>query len=178
MLMTDIARRFPQNPILRPAGIRPSTPGMRIECLLNPGVFRFEGKIWLLLRVAERPEQKPGKTTFPVLTREGNLEILEFDNSDPRLDLSDPRVISYAGQDYLTTMSHLRLVSSDDGIHFREAPAQSISGRGNWNRSALRIAGWSGSAIPITSPIPRSRSMAWGWGCGARATGARFVRRA
>ena len=27
-------------------------------------------------------------------------------------------------------MSHLRLVSSDDGIHFREAPAQSISGAG------------------------------------------------
>ena len=71
MLMTDIARRFPQNPILRPAGIRPSTPGMRIECLLNPGVFRFEGKIWLLLRVAERPEQKPGKTTFPVLNAAG-----------------------------------------------------------------------------------------------------------
>jgi len=118
--MSDLARRFPENPILRPADICPSIPGMKIECLLNPGVFRFEGKIWLLLRVAERPEQKPGKTTFPVLDREGKLKILEFDNSDPQLDLSDPRVISYAGQDYLTTMSHLRLVASKEGIHFHE----------------------------------------------------------
>ncbi len=93
---------------------------MKIECLLNPGVFRFDCKIWLLLRVAERPEQKAGKTSFPVLDKQGTLEILEFDNSDPQLDLFDPRVISYAGQDYLTTMSHLRLVSSEDGVHFRE----------------------------------------------------------
>ena len=130
--MADIARRFPENPILRPADICPSVPGMKIECLLNPGVFRFEGKTWLLLRVAERPEQKPGKTSFPVLDREGNLEILEFDNSDPQLDLSDPRVISYAGQDYLTTMSHLRLVASDDGVHFREpSPNPPTSGQGD-----------------------------------------------
>jgi predicted GH43/DUF377 family glycosyl hydrolase len=129
--MTDIARRFPENPILRPCDIAPSTPGMKIECLLNPGVFRFQDKTWLLLRVAERPEQKPGKTSFPVLDEVGGLKILEFDNADPLLDLSDPRVISYAGQDYLTTMSHLRLVASDDGVHFREPrPNVPIFGRG------------------------------------------------
>jgi predicted GH43/DUF377 family glycosyl hydrolase len=53
--------RFPENPILRPGDIPSSMPGMKVEGLLNPGVFRFEGKTWLLLRVAERPEQKPGK---------------------------------------------------------------------------------------------------------------------
>jgi predicted GH43/DUF377 family glycosyl hydrolase len=62
----------------------------------------------------------PGKTSFPILSPEGRLEVLEFDSSDSRLDLSDPRVISYDGNDYLTTMSHLRLLSSDDGIHFAE----------------------------------------------------------
>ncbi|MGO9114874.1 MAG: glycoside hydrolase family 130 protein [Thermoguttaceae bacterium] len=103
---------------------------MRVECLLNPGVFRFDGKIWLLLRVAERPEQKPGRTSFPVLNGDGTLEILDFDNSDPELDLSDPRVISYAGQDYLTTMSHLRLVVSSDGIRFHETVAPPIFGQG------------------------------------------------
>jgi len=118
--MADLARRFPENPILRPSEICPSMPGMKIECLLNPGVFRFENKTWLLLRVAERPEQKPDQTSFPVLDESGGVKILEFDNADPQLDLSDPRVISYAGQDYLTTMSHLRLVASGDGMHFRE----------------------------------------------------------
>ncbi len=116
----DIAKRFSENPILSPSDIRPSMEGMLIECLLNPGVFRFEGKIWLLLRVAERPAQKVGKTTFPILDKQGEISILEFDNSDPRLDLSDPRVINFDGKDYLTTLSHLRLVCSDDGVRFYE----------------------------------------------------------
>ena len=129
--MADLARRFPGNPILRPSNLCPSTPGMQIECLLNPGVFRFEGKAWLLLRVAERPEQKPGRTSLPVLDESGGLKILDFDNADPRLNLSDPRVISYAGQDYLTTMSHLRLAASDDGVHFFEPqPAPPLFGQG------------------------------------------------
>ncbi len=118
--MADIAQRFVDNPILRPADVRPSIAGMRVECLLNPGVFRFDKKTWLLVRVAERPEQKPGKTSFPILGAGGKLEILEFDNSDPKLNRDDPRVINYDGKDYLTTMSHLRLVASEDGIHFRE----------------------------------------------------------
>ena len=44
--------------------------------------------------------------------------------ADPRLDLSDPRVISFEGRDYLTTLSHLRLLASEDGVHFVE-PEQS-----------------------------------------------------
>jgi beta-1,2-mannobiose phosphorylase / 1,2-beta-oligomannan phosphorylase len=121
--MADIAKRFAENPILRPADIRPSIPGMKVECLLNPGVFRFENKTWLLLRVAERPEQKAGKTTFPILGPGGEVQILEFDNSDPQLDRTDPRVINYAGKDYLTTMSHLQLVASQDGINFQGDPS-------------------------------------------------------
>lgn len=121
--MADIAQRFPQNPILRPADIRPSQPGMQVECLLNPGVFRFAGRTWLLLRVAERPRQAAGKTSFPIYEESGRLQILEFDNADPQLDRSDPRVICYAGQHYLTTLSHLRLVASTDGVRFAEDPA-------------------------------------------------------
>jgi predicted GH43/DUF377 family glycosyl hydrolase len=72
--MTDIAKRFEKNPILRPADIRPSLPELKIQCLLNPGVFRFEGKTWLLLRVAERPPQKPGRVSFPVLENGANQD--------------------------------------------------------------------------------------------------------
>ena len=118
--MKDLANRFSENPILRPQDLRPSVEGMEVTCLLNPGVFRYQGKVWLLVRVAERPAQIPGKTSFPILSPGGRLEVLEFDSSDPRLDLSDSRVISFDGEDYLTTLSHLRLLSSDDGIHFSE----------------------------------------------------------
>jgi predicted GH43/DUF377 family glycosyl hydrolase len=122
--MTDLARRFEQNPILRPRDVRPSVEGMEVTCLLNPGVFRYRDKTWLLVRVAERPAQVEGKTSFPILSPEGRMEVLEFDSSDPRLNLSDPRVINFDGRDYLTTLSHLRLLSSEDGVTFTE-PEQS-----------------------------------------------------
>jgi predicted GH43/DUF377 family glycosyl hydrolase len=129
--MADLARRFKNNPLLKPSDIPPSFPGMEVECLLNPGAFRFDGKTWLLLRVAERPKQTPGKTSFPILDPVKGMQILEFDNADPKLDLADPRVISFDGKDYLTTMSHLRLVVSKDGEHFSEPQgAQPIRGEG------------------------------------------------
>jgi beta-1,2-mannobiose phosphorylase / 1,2-beta-oligomannan phosphorylase len=116
----DIAKRFTQNPLLRPADLKPGIEGMEIVCLLNPGVFRFDGKIWLLLRVAERPRQIEGKISFPVYNAQGEIEILNFNTDDPDLDASDPRVINYKKKDYLTTLSYLRLVCSEDGIHFTE----------------------------------------------------------
>lgn len=127
----DIAKRFKQNPIVKPGDIKPSTAGMKIECLLNPGVFRFEGKTCLLLRVAERPEQKAGKISFPVYDENKKIKILTFDEADPQLDATDPRVIQYNGTYYLTTLSHLRLITSNDNIHFQEAdPGLAIFGEG------------------------------------------------
>ncbi|WP_286845744.1 MULTISPECIES: glycoside hydrolase family 130 protein [unclassified Proteiniphilum] len=119
----DIAKRFSENPLLRPSDLQPGIEGMEITCLLNPGVFRMNGKTWLLLRVAERPKQVEGKISFPVYSESGKIEVLVFDKDDPQLDASDPRVIKYRGQNYLTTLSYLRLVVSDDGVHFREDPA-------------------------------------------------------
>lgn len=115
----DIANRFPQNPILAPKDLKPSTPGLEIACLLNPGAFRFEGKIWLLVRVAERPVQQEGMVSFPVLA-DGKVRIVELDRNDPDVATEDPRIITYKGQDYLTTLSHLRLLCSDDGVRFEE----------------------------------------------------------
>lgn len=117
--MADIAQRFRQNPILSPKDLVPSREGLEIVCLLNPGVFKVEGKIWLLIRVAERPKQKEGIISFPVLNEAG-IEIIAIEENDPDLNASDPRVINYKGADYLTTLSHLRLLCSADGVHFDE----------------------------------------------------------
>ena len=51
--MNDIARRFEQNPLLSPRDLQPSKDGLEITCLLNPGVFRYREKTWLVVRVAE-----------------------------------------------------------------------------------------------------------------------------
>jgi predicted GH43/DUF377 family glycosyl hydrolase len=115
----DIAKRNHLNPILRPSDFKPAIEGMEIACLLNPGVFRLNDRIGLVIRVAERPTQKDDKISFPIYTPEG-FKVMEFDKSDPDLDLSDPRVIMYKGQNYLTTLSYLRLAFSEDGVHFFE----------------------------------------------------------
>lgn len=129
----DILQRFADNPILKPSDLGPSMPGVKIECLLNPGVFEFDGKIWLLLRVAETPQQTDGSVSFPVYNEQGKVEIYTFSKNDPDLDFSDPRVIQYKGKDYLTTLSHLRLVCSNDGIHFTEpAGFEPIFGKGKY----------------------------------------------
>lgn len=118
----DIAKRFKQNPILKPSDLKPGIEGMEITCLLNPGVFKMNGKTWLLLRVAERPTQIEGKISFPVYNDQGEIEVLSFDKNDPQMDASDPRVIKYKGQNYLTTLSYLRLVYSEDDVNFFEDP--------------------------------------------------------
>ncbi|MCC6289937.1 MAG: glycoside hydrolase family 130 protein [Chitinophagaceae bacterium] len=119
--MSDIAKRFVQNPLLKPADLPPGIEGMQVACLLNPGVFRFDNKIWMLIRVAERPVQNENFISFPVLKEDGSMEIMEIKKDDPELNADDARVIRYKGADYLTTLSHLRLVNSEDGIHFKEA---------------------------------------------------------
>jgi beta-1,2-mannobiose phosphorylase / 1,2-beta-oligomannan phosphorylase len=116
----DIARRFEQNPLLTPKDMTPSSKGMVVKCVFNPGVFRFNKKIWLLVRVAECPAQTEGYVSIARYL-EGELEILRFSKDDPELDVSDPRMIRYKGNDYLTTLSHLRMMYSDDGREFHHA---------------------------------------------------------
>lgn len=129
--MADIANRFPENPLLHPKDLKPSHPGLQIECLLNPGVFVFEGLTWLLIRVAERPKQKEGMISFPVLQPDGSMEIIELEKDHPDIDLSDPRVVQYGSKSYLTTLSHLRLVNSRDGVNFQEAEGyKALTGMG------------------------------------------------
>ena len=118
--MQDIAKRFSQNPLLSPKDLKASTGGLEITCLLNPSVFTFQNKTWLLIRVAERPTQNDDIISFPVLTGNGEAEIIEIQKDDPDLIATDARVINYKGADYLTTLSHLRMVCSDDGINFYE----------------------------------------------------------
>jgi predicted GH43/DUF377 family glycosyl hydrolase len=131
--MTDIANRYKNNPLLSPKDLKPSDQHMIIECLLNPGVFEFDGKIGLLVRVAERTIQREGIVSVPVYNDLGNVEILNFDLKDPKLDASDARVINYSGTDYLTTISHLRLLFSNDGVTFRESDEYpSIFGEGKY----------------------------------------------
>lgn len=138
--MTDLAKRFPGNPILMPKDLKASTKDLQIISLLNPGVFRYVGKIWLLVRVAESIAQKEGVIFFPVLNDQGKMEIIEVPLNDPNLIANDARIINYKGLDYLTTISHLQLLCSDDGVHFSQPDPgiqASLCGEGDLERYGI-----------------------------------------
>jgi predicted GH43/DUF377 family glycosyl hydrolase len=120
LTITDLARRFEQNPLLSPKSVKAHGEGMVVVGMLNPGVFRFEKKIWLIVRVAERPVQTEGYVSI-ITSQSGEEEIQRFSKADPDLEYSDPRAIRYKGIDYLTSRSHLRLMHSEDGRHFTES---------------------------------------------------------
>ncbi|GLV55196.1 glycosidase [Dictyobacter sp. S3.2.2.5] len=131
--MADIAKRFGNNPLLHPRDVTPSMDGLVVECLLNPGAFRFQGKTYLLLRVAERPAQNDDTVSALVLDPSApkGLRILSCKKGDPELEYtSDPRSFTYRGDTYLTTLSHLRLASSSDGIHFQVEEEPTLLGEG------------------------------------------------
>lgn len=166
--MTDQAQRFTQNPLLSPASLKPSRPGLQITCLLNPGVFTFEGKTWLLVRVAERPEQREGIISFPVLTGK-DIEIIEIPVNDPELNMDDARVIRYKGADYLTTLSHLRLLSSEDGINFTEPEGYEIL-QGEGEQQAFGIEDCRVALIEDTYYLSFTAVSSQGVGVGLRTT--------
>jgi predicted GH43/DUF377 family glycosyl hydrolase len=134
----DLAERFPENPLLLPKDLRSSSTDLQIISLLNPGVFRFQDKTWLLVRVAENIAQKPGFIYFPVLNDNGAVETIEVPLNDPDLISTDARVANYKGLDYLTTISHLRLLCSDDGVRFYEPEGyQSLFGKGSLEKFGI-----------------------------------------
>ena len=84
----------------------------------NPATCLVNGEVIMLLRVAEAPQPKPHVIQIPLLEdRDGvpTLTVREF--AEPDGDY-DPRVITVDGKQYLTSLSHLRLARSPDGIHF------------------------------------------------------------
>ncbi|MDQ3458777.1 MAG: glycosidase, partial [Deinococcota bacterium] len=130
--LPPLAKRFDANPILTPQDVAPSMAGLEVVSLLNPGAFRFVGKTWLLLRVAERPLQEDGWLSTPVLdpAAANGIRILKFPKDDPDLELGDPRGFRYRGETFLTTLSHLRLAWSDDGVRFEVAETPTLTGQG------------------------------------------------
>ena len=121
--------RSPQNPLILPDVIKPSREDFEVHYTMNCGVTEFEGDVLLLLRVAETPiNRDPNIVMAPYFSEAtGKVEVKTFDAHDPTIDFSDPRVIEPADKRdrILTTISHLRVARSKDGINFvvEEKPA-------------------------------------------------------
>jgi predicted GH43/DUF377 family glycosyl hydrolase len=113
--------KYKHNPIITASDVRPSLNGFRVLGAFNPGAINYHDQVLLLLRVAEGVESIDGSVRLPIYRfKDGGSypAILEFDPNDPDLVLKDTRGVSYMGVDYLSTMSHIRLARSHDGLNF------------------------------------------------------------
>ncbi|MCP4200082.1 MAG: glycosidase [Proteobacteria bacterium] len=116
--------KLPNNPLITPNMVVPSNSGLVVKGALNPGATLFNDDIFLLLRVAEGCEEIAGKVSVPIYRFDngpGKLEILHLDGDDPDVTLKDTRAVVYKGTEYVSTLSHLRLARSQDGVNFAVA---------------------------------------------------------
>lgn len=113
------------NPIITPEMVKPSRSDFKVDGTFNAGVTRHGDEIVMLVRVAESViSVNPREIVVPTLGHEGGTWILGltvFRRDDPAFDFSDPREIKLVAdrrQTFLTSMSHLRIARSSDGIKF------------------------------------------------------------
>ncbi len=121
--------RSPYNPIIEPKDVKPFRDGFETIGVFNAGATRFQNEVILLLRVAERPiSRNPDIMLTAVYDADsGKLITKQFSRDDPENDFSDPRLIITPHQTYLTSISHLRLARSSDGINFQIADAPAVA---------------------------------------------------
>lgn len=112
--------RHPDNPLISPADIHPSRSDFEVIGTFNAGITQYNGETILLLRVAERPiSQNSDSLLCPYLNGDGTLHIEAIAIDHPEWDTTDPRKIRHvSGNVLLTSISHLRLARSKDGINF------------------------------------------------------------
>ena len=100
---------------------KPSADGYRVRGAFNPGAVRCGDEILLLLRVAEDCPSAEDEIAVPkvdFVDGEAVPGVLRVKRDDPDVTLKDTRGICYEGKDYLSTMSHIRLARSRDGVDF------------------------------------------------------------
>ena len=84
----------------------------------NPAACLVGDEVILLLRVAEAPKAEKGFITIPLIEEQDGVPTLTIKRfTEPDEDY-DPRVVTIQGKQYLTSLSHLRIARSRDGIHF------------------------------------------------------------
>jgi predicted GH43/DUF377 family glycosyl hydrolase len=115
-----LIERFAENPLIRPDDVLPSRPDYEVVGAFNAGATVYNNQTLLLLRIAERPKDISGdEEVAPILNPQTKqIELLRIKRTDPDYEPSDSRAFYYKNKLYLTSISHLRIARSDDGIRF------------------------------------------------------------
>jgi len=121
--------RAAANPIVTPTMVAPSRPDFQVVGVFNPGVVRVGDETVLLLRVAEAPCGIPAdEVAAPAYDHASrSLVVRKWKRDASGVDVSDSRVVKVGADTFLTSISHLRLARSKDGIAFRVDPAPALA---------------------------------------------------
>ena len=125
------------NPLISPKDVKPSDERFQVDGVFNCGVAKYGDEIILLCRVAESVKEKgEDEVIVPIVKSNGKedyIDTIRFDKKkDTQYDFSDSRSVFFASDKKgirktaaLTSLSHLRIARSKDGIHFTidEKPA-------------------------------------------------------
>lgn len=127
--------RCRENPLLTVRDVKPSCEGFSVKGIFNCGVTKYRDEYILLCRVAEAIDADEDWVRFPVVTERGGnsvFDVISINKAEhPEYCFADSRTIT-RGNDansdivWLTTLSHLRIARSKDGIHFTLDDAPSI----------------------------------------------------
>ncbi|WP_461111328.1 glycoside hydrolase family 130 protein [Spirosoma jeollabukense] len=111
-------RRLSNQPILQTSDVKPSIDGFDVLGAFNPAACFFGDEVLILLRVAEAPKARNGYLPIPLIEEQDGVPTLTVKHFPEPDEPYDPRVVTLEGKVYLTSLSHLRLARSKDGIHF------------------------------------------------------------
>ncbi|QJD87464.1 glycoside hydrolase family 130 protein [Cohnella herbarum] len=112
--------RSKQNPIISPQDVSASNNEWEVIGVFNAGVTKYKDEVILMLRVAERPiNDNPDIYLTPFYEASSNRMTIRTIAKTPECDFSDVRVIKTPEKNYLTSISHLRVARSSDGIRFK-----------------------------------------------------------
>lgn len=121
--------RHPNNPLLGPNDVSPSSPDLEVVGVFNAGVTMVGDETVLLLRVAEAPRGIPDdEIAAPVFdVGADRIVIRRWRRDRPGVDAgADSRVFHVDGELYLTSISHFRIARAKDGVSFVVDPAPAV----------------------------------------------------
>jgi predicted GH43/DUF377 family glycosyl hydrolase len=119
-MQTNHIYRYEDNPVISVKDVKPTNSNMEVVGIFNCGGAFFNGKIYLICRIAEIIISQDKKTLLvPTMTKSGFITT-KYNKNDSNLDLSDPRTIKDKTGKVLNLSSYssLRLAVSDDGYRF------------------------------------------------------------
>lgn len=129
-------KRCKENPILTVKDVKPSRKGFSVKGVFNCGITKYKDEYILLCRVAEAVDGgEEDIVSLPVIVEkngEDTFEIVSVRKSEhPEYCFDDSRTITLGKEAnssvvYLTTLSHLRIARSGDGVHFSVDDVPSI----------------------------------------------------